>query len=152
VGAKIKDLPRYSKRHVRSMVKNLKQMNKQNKRGSYRKPEEKRKNKITILLTGDELAKIESARKEKGQCRSSFIRDSLIPNSSLMDFFIRNVGKAVVIDWVHPEDNWFYFRILEVKNKDEILIKGMNTPRGSKHKGDEFLISISDVRSVGLRQ
>lgn len=127
-------------------------MKQQTKRGSYRKPEEKRKNKITILLTGDELAKIESARKEKGQCRSSFIRDSLIPDSYLMDFFIRNVGKAIVIDWKNPEDNWFYFRILEIRNKDEILIKGMDEPGGSKHKGDEFWVSISDVKTAGLRQ
>jgi hypothetical protein len=59
-------------------------------------------------------------------------------------------GKLVEITWRKPEDDWPYFRLLEVSAKDStIKLRGMNFPDGSaQHDGDEFWADWRDVMSI----
>lgn len=59
-------------------------------------------------------------------------------------------GNPVKIDWRNPEDDWPYFRLLEVSMEDSaIKLRGMDFPDGSaKHDGDEFWADWRDVMNI----
>lgn len=61
-------------------------------------------------------------------------------------------GKYVQVTFRDPNDDWPYFRLLEISRKDgTIKLKGMDFPRslgGHKHAGDEFWTDWRDVASI----
>ena len=59
-------------------------------------------------------------------------------------------GGLVEISWRNPEDDWPYFRLLEVSEKDStIKLRGADFPDGSAiHNGDEFWADWRDVTNI----
>ena len=61
-------------------------------------------------------------------------------------------GKFVRIDWRNPYNDWPYFRLLEVSQKDStIKVRGMDYPLefgGHKHDGDAFYADWGDVKAI----
>lgn len=59
-------------------------------------------------------------------------------------------GKFVKVEWRKPEDDWPYFRLLEVNERTStIKLRGMDFPNGTaKHDGDEFWVDWLDVKHI----
>jgi len=61
-------------------------------------------------------------------------------------------GRFVKITWRNPNDDWPYFRLLEVNAKaSTIKVRGMDYPAqfgGHKHDGDEFVTDWHDVKEI----
>jgi hypothetical protein len=63
---------------------------------------------------------------------------------------VKLIGRAVVVKWVSPDNDWHYFR-LESVHGDDLGFTGMTDPDGSTHLGDFFTESLGKIVSISQR-
>lgn len=60
--------------------------------------------------------------------------------------------RYVEVKWRDPNDDWPFYRLLAVNQKDgTVKLRGMDYPRslgGWKHAGDEFWADWQDIKSL----
>lgn len=65
------------------------------------------------------------------------------------------LGKFVMVSFYSPDDDWPYYRLLEIDPDDStIRLRGVDYPAhlgGHKHDGDEFWIDWEEVKDVSVR-
>jgi len=60
------------------------------------------------------------------------------------------IGKAVVVRWNKPENDWNYFR-LERIDDNSCCLSGMTDDNGVHHVGDFFRADEDEIRSIAER-
>jgi hypothetical protein len=59
------------------------------------------------------------------------------------------VEKDVEIQWVSPDDDWYWYRVVSVdQSRFGIRLTGINAPEGWKHDGDTFDAPIADIVTI----
>jgi hypothetical protein len=63
------------------------------------------------------------------------------------------VGRRVEIEWIDPNDDWPYFRVIRVVDTTHrvALLRGIDYPDGScKHDGNIFRARFDEVRKIKM--
>ena len=62
------------------------------------------------------------------------------------------VGEDVWIEFRDPADDWRWYRVVRVVKPGVALLRGIDTPDGWKHEGDEFRAAWDEVRRIKFRE
>ena len=60
------------------------------------------------------------------------------------------IGRAVVVKWVNPNDDWYYFR-LERVDGETICLTGMTDDEGTQHQGEWVRASFNEFNDIKER-